>query len=108
MQQCLAVYINDASDDASQDPGRAGDVGLSEATLPAETIRTRRLRRVTRPRSALIAHHTCPIMPDHERVEVPSDDVAMGASDPAVGDTQSALGPVGRMSPAATEVSAVT
>ena len=25
-------------------------------------------------------------MPDHERVEVPSDDVAMGASDPAIGD----------------------
>ena len=27
------------------------------------------------------------IMTDHERVEVPSDDVAMGASDPAIGGT---------------------
>jgi hypothetical protein len=28
------------------------------------------------------------IVPDHEKVEVPSDDVAMGASDPAVGGTR--------------------
>jgi hypothetical protein len=31
---------------------------------------------------SVIEHSITRILPDHERVEVPSDDVAMGASDP--------------------------
>jgi hypothetical protein len=62
---------------------RAGSTSASARAAP-------RIGCLAVSRSSFVLRPRLPGLPDHERVEVPSDDVAMGASDPAIRDARDA------------------